>query len=281
MLKYLRAEDGAEAAKEADAEKVKPIVEQAVESCATTSGTVETKLEEKDVMPASSLEVVETPQSSIPMAKSEGEEEDDEDDDDDDDNDEDDHGSKLVVKDENERLETAVTATDKNIEMAPHKDNNDKTLRVLNSINYLNFLLSDSSEHKNQQQFQELQEEQHADQDQVSIAHAKKETVDFESAQVPVKELTTATTAETIYNDEESADTDTVYVDDDLSNIVAVSFRYLDSKLCDNLLENTKQLTSEEQFHQAFLLNVSTLTYECFFLFKIQFSFIRLAISVS
>jgi hypothetical protein len=29
------------------------------------------------------------------------------------------------------------------------------------------------------------------------------------------------------------------------------------------------------------LLNVSTLTYECFFLFKIQFSFIRLAISVS
>jgi hypothetical protein len=225
MLKYLRAEEAAEAE---TAAKKPDVIEEPVRVQLKREG-LELKL---DVVAP-----IDDDRVWIPIAKSEEDDEEDED--------EDSSitaESRLVVKDEND-MDT-VRSVDKKTE---------KAKLVLNSTSYLNFMLSDSAEHKNQQSLQEMQEAadmaENKPGDECTDIY-KKEAVNLESIK------TIEGQDEEAYEDE-YVETDTVYMDDDM-NIVSSNFKFLNPKMCDNLIDNSKQLTSEEQFHQAFILNVST-----------------------
>lgn len=108
-----------------------------------------------------------------------------------------------------------------------------KAKLMINSLNYLNFILSESTEQRNQQQLQELQEDQHQAGDQVD----KK----------------SQPTLDVVGGGGGGEEHKIVYADDEIA-LLNANFNILDNKLNE---DSSKQLTSEEQFNQAFLLNVS------------------------
>ena len=142
---------------------------------------------------------------------------------------------KLVVRDDEQPATTKWASVE-----TRKLSKEERAKQMINSINYLNFILSDNTEQTNQQHLQELQEAQHEPGQQ----NANEEGV------------ASGAKSERMVNGEELDDLNAVYVEDDLS-MVNASFKLLDTKMSENALDDTKQLTSEEQFNQAFLMNVS------------------------